>query len=688
MNTQSILNKMIEIKYLWIIGFAILFTESLTAQTSQTPQVKWQIDGSVIVTGSEAHTFISKVKSIEEGVPMTENDMLLIDISAYERRIDKDNFGIYEKDHSGGADQDKFSIYLKPSNSSTYVTEGNEYLIYGVTSDQENSENEFDLFNTPWVAYGYDAGYFNGSRRHVPSDDYPRLYRRPAADGHSWGLAEWTTIVGGIVAAIVIVIAAWYVLPALAAGYVPAGAAFAPAAGGVALKSTEYLQAVLDAKLLEIAFSGISGALLWLNTGTYSAITNEGVPYYTQPLIEVGMSIPVSNLDEDAGDGSDEANIFREAIIAGKKISVPCGSNDCYQAPFVPAVAVLEVKNSHVGQLRFPGQIYNHLTPYQVFENMGYRVDPDGEINVQSDVEIGRSSFELMHYSDAAEIFVDIKQKLPKKFVYAAEPKQINIEFSNFSELPTFYLIADPTSIPDGFESDMLRDLGLFGTMIDQESSQGGTPMSLYKIQLFPNDEEILTFSFPTGPSGPFLTGDNIEILHAEEDPQFSRLVINDQYDRGAVEGASLTAYGAVHLSPRSENPKPINSELSDILFWSDKGMITSDFAIVNPQLWANTPDYVFDESYHLPTLSELESFVSLNKHLPHLPGVKKLQEDGYYNYHDVLMGQLRHIEELSLHTIEQEKVTDKIEEELKNRRERLRVLQKRIEKKNYIKSK
>jgi len=80
--------------------------------------------------------------------------------------------------------------------------------------------------------------------------------------------------------------------------------------------------------------------------------------------------------------------------------------------------------------------------------------------------------------------------------------------------------------------------------------------------------------------------------------------------------------------------------------------------------------DYVFEPGYKLKSLSEIESYVKENKHLPEVPSAKEFKENGYSvgKMDDLL---LRKVEELTLHMIEQDKKIEKLEKEnaeLKNR--------------------
>ncbi|WP_199120503.1 hypothetical protein [Pedobacter sp. ASV28] len=69
----------------------------------------------------------------------------------------------------------------------------------------------------------------------------------------------------------------------------------------------------------------------------------------------------------------------------------------------------------------------------------------------------------------------------------------------------------------------------------------------------------------------------------------------------------------------------------------------------------ANWPDYVFEDSYSMPSLKELEAFIRQNKHLPEVPSAKEVAKEGLElgEMNKVL---LKKIEELTLHLIQKEK--------------------------------
>ena len=74
----------------------------------------------------------------------------------------------------------------------------------------------------------------------------------------------------------------------------------------------------------------------------------------------------------------------------------------------------------------------------------------------------------------------------------------------------------------------------------------------------------------------------------------------------------------------------------------------------------ADFPDYVFDDSYRLMSLADLESYIKSNKHLPGIKTRKEVLKNG------VPLGELNiqlleKIEELTLHLIDLDKRATRI---------------------------
>jgi hypothetical protein len=76
---------------------------------------------------------------------------------------------------------------------------------------------------------------------------------------------------------------------------------------------------------------------------------------------------------------------------------------------------------------------------------------------------------------------------------------------------------------------------------------------------------------------------------------------------------------------------------------------------------WA---DYVFDKSYRLPSLNEVENFIIEHKHLPNIPSAKEVEEKGLH-LGDTQKKMMEKIEELTLYLIKQNKRIEILEKKL-----------------------
>lgn len=74
----------------------------------------------------------------------------------------------------------------------------------------------------------------------------------------------------------------------------------------------------------------------------------------------------------------------------------------------------------------------------------------------------------------------------------------------------------------------------------------------------------------------------------------------------------------------------------------------------VNVQITA-LPDYVFNEDYNLPCLSDIETYVKENRHLPEVPSAKEVAQNGM-NVGEMNAALLKKVEELTLYLIDQDK--------------------------------
>jgi len=80
-------------------------------------------------------------------------------------------------------------------------------------------------------------------------------------------------------------------------------------------------------------------------------------------------------------------------------------------------------------------------------------------------------------------------------------------------------------------------------------------------------------------------------------------------------------------------------------------------------------PDYVFEESYDLPTIEEVETYIKENKHLPQMPSAADFQEDGI-NLGNMAFDLLKQIEHQQLYIIELNKQVKALKAEIATMKE------------------
>ena len=118
-----------------------------------------------------------------------------------------------------------------------------------------------------------------------------------------------------------------------------------------------------------------------------------------------------------------------------------------------------------------------------------------------------------------------------------------------------------------------------------------------------------------------------------------------------------------VYIGMSKEQSDEIKSEFKkNYNLFVAKGILSEDYSISPQSSWS---DFVFNKSYNLLNLNDVESFINKNKHLPDVPSAKQVSEEGY-SQHDMNKILLQKIEELTLYTIKQEKEIIGLKSELK----------------------
>ena len=123
-------------------------------------------------------------------------------------------------------------------------------------------------------------------------------------------------------------------------------------------------------------------------------------------------------------------------------------------------------------------------------------------------------------------------------------------------------------------------------------------------------------------------------------------------------------------------------------------GIITTGGLSVGDDILLNgnavVPDYVFQKyflgnsilnpSYKFKTLAEIEAFVKENNHLPGIQSAQAVKEQGFWNVSESSRVNLEKIEELFLHTIEQEKKIKELQKANTNMSSELDALKAQME--------
>lgn len=144
-----------------------------------------------------------------------------------------------------------------------------------------------------------------------------------------------------------------------------------------------------------------------------------------------------------------------------------------------------------------------------------------------------------------------------------------------------------------------------------------------------------------------------------------------DKFGRGLYfqVAPAVSSYGALTYG---DNPAIFINAVNDVAIGTNNtagyklavagNMIAAKIKVKSQNNW---PDFVFEPSYKLPTLQQLESFIKENNHLPDMPSAKEALEQGI-DLGDNQAKLLQKIEELTLYIIDQNKKLEAVQQQLK----------------------
>jgi hypothetical protein len=194
-----------------------------------------------------------------------------------------------------------------------------------------------------------------------------------------------------------------------------------------------------------------------------------------------------------------------------------------------------------------------------------------------------------------------------------------------------------------------------------------GTSTPQYQLHLNGNDPVIQLSSTASEPYAA-LRGNNDTWLFGYNGQQEAEDISIGTQDGSGQRTMTLAAGGISRMKILANGNIGIGT-LNPTEKLAVNGNIRAKKIIISQTGW---PDYVFDSSYSLRTLSEVEKFITKNKHLPEIPSAKEVEEKGInVGDHQALL--LKKIEELTLYLINLKKENEQQQKEIEKLKQKIK---------------
>ena len=270
-------------------------------------------------------------------------------------------------------------------------------------------------------------------------------------------------------------------------------------------------------------------------------------------------------------------------------------------------------------------------------------------------------------------------------------PVDLDAVFATDAELATAITASEALDL-DIDDSNEIQVLSLTGN--DLELSNGGGTVTL------PGADGVVSAIAPsatgfdvTGANGGFNGSVDLDAIFATDAQLATAITASEALDldiddSNEIQVLSLTGNdlelsnggGSVTLAISGSQVSPdfgAQSIITTGTLASGNTTVTGDLNVTNTVTVGVTlvhPDYVFQkyflgkselkESYDFQTLAQIEAFVKKHHHLPGIKSAEEVKQDGVWDIGASNLQNLEKIEELFLHTIEQEKKIDQLKNE------------------------
>jgi hypothetical protein len=171
----------------------------------------------------------------------------------------------------------------------------------------------------------------------------------------------------------------------------------------------------------------------------------------------------------------------------------------------------------------------------------------------------------------------------------------------------------------------------------------------------------------PDRPFGFYLTGEAEDITPSSGDAVFAAVVLDGRSNTSTRLNnnnvLAINSMGQNLVMVKGDGSVGINAMDTKGYKLAVGGSMIAEK--VKVKLQGNWPDFVFSDTYQLPSLAEVAMYVKEHKHLPGIPAAEEVQKNGL-DVEEMNRQLLKKVEELTLYLLKQDEKIRQLSEEIK----------------------